>query len=717
MSWALFFGLVQKNKTEIHRYENSLVHLENEYLSFNRDIQELILVGYTENEFYKTNGYHFKQVVHSHNTKMDSLIGQIGELSKEFNLDIDQELSEVLELNKSLYETLDRLKSLILRRGFRDYGTEGLMRAYAHILEEKRALPLASLLQLRRHEKDFLLRGDSVYVNSFNSLHSDLMLRLQNTLAQDQLDLLEKYAKEFNQLANLDAALGLRSQTGIYQSIQGNIKDLRQQIAGVISLSKARIEQKIAINKNLLIAISLLGSLGVVIFSIIMSRLLSKDLNTLARKMRFFGKNEFQTEFKNRQKSASILEVQRLNDQFNELGKTLRDKISELEEAKIKAEQISKYKSMFLANMSHEIRTPLNGIVGMVHVMQKQVLTPQQQRYMEVIAFSADHLLSLVNMILDYSKIDAGKMELEESSFNLSGDFSKVFALFKPVAQEKGIAYEYYSNLPDHFPVLGDSLRIHQILINLLNNALKFTDKGLVKLSLVLKDEDLENCTVLCKVEDSGIGIAETKIQGILEAFEQSDKSTTRQYGGTGLGLTISNQLLNLMNSQLNISSTEGKGSSFSFCLQLKKSKLIQSEGNILENVSNEESFKVLVAEDNFVNQEVIQVMLDMYPVEINIVDDGLKALEAFQDGDFHLILMDLQMPVLDGWEACKQIRESEKYQKNPIPIVAVTANAFNSDKEEALRWGFTAFLGKPIQPDALEKLLSKFGVQQRQMV
>lgn len=709
---AIIYGVVLNNRSDIHKYENALIYLENDYLNFSRELQNFVNAGYRSDKFYASNGNQLKQTILAYHQSMDRRISELKELSSNLELSIEQEIREISRTNEAIFADLEYLKSLLLRRGHQDYGQVGMMRQYAHELENAQLIPINTLLQLRRKEKDFLLRGDQKYVDDFNAISDKLATDLR--IGGQSRDLLQKYSEAFNTLVGIDNELGIRSESGYYPRINDNINDLRFKLAEVITLSRLAIEEKIYLTQNLLYLVVAVGTIALVIFSLIMSRLLSKDFSSLSRKMQVLEKNNF-ADVGNTQEPirANILEVERINTQFNNLRERFQSAIAQLQNAREKAEQVSDYKSMFLANMSHEIRTPLNGIIGMIHILEREPLNIKQQRYMEVISFSADHLLSLVNMILDYSKIDAGKLELEVREFEISSDISKIYKLFKATKTNNDVSIELESDIPNNYYVKGDVLRIHQVLINLINNALKFTKEGSVSIITSLISETETSRTIEFQVKDTGIGIAQDKISTIMEAFEQSDKSTTRQYGGTGLGLSISNQLLKLMNSSLQVSSVEGEGSTFSFTLNLERGQgqVVTLNENYGINEESTSSKRVLVAEDNPVNQEVMQLMLAQYPVEVVMVDNGAEAVERFNSELFDLIMLDLQMPIMDGWEAAKTIKYGQVFAQRPAPMVAVTANAFESDKAKALSQGFDDFIAKPVMPDKLKQVLLNVGV------
>ncbi|MDZ7848281.1 MAG: ATP-binding protein [Owenweeksia sp.] len=457
--------------------------------------------------------------------------------------------------------------------------------------------------------------------------------------------------------------------------------------------------------------ISIIMVLVLLAVSIYLSKDLTRDIRILNKKMYSFIKSEFQT-YRYRNFKPRNTELANLNHSFEGLISQLRSTLRSMEREKQRAEKTAEYKSLFLANMSHEIRTPLNGVIGMLHMLQGTRLTKKQKQYMDVVEYSANHLLDLVNMILDHSKMDAKKMQLEEIEFDLAGDMNKLIKIFEFKAQEKGLEMSLQLDGDFAYKVKGDSLRIQQVLINLLNNAIKFTKAGEVTLCITETDRGEDWQQLKFAVRDTGIGISKDHQKRLFEAFEQLDGSTTRQYGGTGLGLAISNQLVNLLGGQIEVNSTKRKGSVFSFELKLQLGK---AKVNTTKKIKKEESrltkkaFTVLLAEDNPVNQKVISLMLEQSGASVSIAENGKEAAEKFEKQDFDIILMDLQMPVMDGLEAAQLIKKSAKYSKCQVPIIAVTANAFSEDRSRALEAGMDDFLTKPIRPQEFHGILAKY--------
>lgn len=379
------------------------------------------------------------------------------------------------------------------------------------------------------------------------------------------------------------------------------------------------------------------------------------------------------------------------------------------EEAKMKAEDARKVaenavkaKQQFLSNMSHEIRTPMNAIIGFTKVVLRTELTPKQKEYLSAIKTSGDALIVLINDILDLAKVDDGKMTFEEIPFNVSSSISAILHLFELKIQEKNLKFvkEYDEDIPK--VILGDPLRLHQILINLISNAIKFTSIGSIKVSVRLLKEDEQKVTIEFGVTDTGIGISEDKIKTIFENFQQASSGTSRLFGGTGLGLAISKQLVEAQEGNISVHSILDKGSSFTFTLSFKKTTKEAGLEPVLEEPDAAISdVKVLVVEDIALNQLLMRTLLDDFGFECDVAVNGKVAIEKLQTKHYDIILMDLQMPEMNGFEATEYIRKTLKLQ---IPIIALTADVTTADLARCKLIGMNDYVSKPIDEKMLQR-------------
>jgi len=381
----------------------------------------------------------------------------------------------------------------------------------------------------------------------------------------------------------------------------------------------------------------------------------------------------------------------------------------QLQEEKEKAEASTLAKSQFLSIMSHEIRTPMNAIIGLTNIMLEERPRKNQLEKLNLLKFSGENLLSLINDILDYSKIEAGKVELENITFNLPDILQKYVTLSESRAADKGIDLKV--NIPTQIPsvIMGDPTRLGQVLNNLIGNAIKFTEKGIVTLEVTPIQVSDEECVIHFSVKDTGIGIKEDKLSSIFENFTQASSDTTRKYGGTGLGLSIAKKLLQLMGSEIKVMSEFGVGTEFTFAIPFKVAKELETKRTVQESGNTVEGLlKVLVVEDNIINQVIASSFLKKWGMTVAIANDGKEALDMIQENQFDLVLMDLQMPVMDGYEATQTIRSySDTYFKT-VPIFALSASAMLEEKEKAMKYGFSDFVTKPFQPQELREKIIK---------
>jgi two-component system sensor histidine kinase/response regulator len=382
----------------------------------------------------------------------------------------------------------------------------------------------------------------------------------------------------------------------------------------------------------------------------------------------------------------------------------------QLQKRAAEAEAANVAKSTFLATMSHEIRTPMNAIIGFASLLQAKVEQPEHKDRLQKIVLSGKHLLGLINDILDLSKIEADRLTLDESHFLLAAELSHVCSMMSDRINGKGLQLKVQVDPRlARLPLLGDPLRLGQVLVNLIGNAVKFTERGHITLRATLEAEDAAQLRLRFEVEDTGIGISEEQRQKLFQPFQQAESSTTRRYGGSGLGLAISKRLVELMGGELGVDSTPGQGSTFWFTAVLKHgdANAVRYVDRTAAETRLRPGARVLLVEDNDVNQEVASETLRSFGLEVDIAGHGGEAVDRVGSTRYDLILMDMQMPVMDGLEATRRIRQMELGRT--VPILAMTANAFEEDRRKCEDAGMDGFVGKPVEPRKLHDYLARW--------
>jgi len=405
----------------------------------------------------------------------------------------------------------------------------------------------------------------------------------------------------------------------------------------------------------------------------------------------------------------------RRRDELGDLSDSLSIMVDTLRESVERAEAGTRAKSEFLARMSHEIRTPMNGILGMTYLARRESKPDVKNQHIDRIDQAAKSLLGIINDILDFSKLEAGKIELERQAFSLSDMLASVVDMLAARAAEKGIKmiFAVDAAVPDHLE--GDALRLSQICINLCANALKFTEAGEISVKIGMASEpqpDPASGEIIlhCLVRDTGIGIAKEQQEEIFEQFSQADGSISRRYGGTGLGLAICKSLVTIMGGRIWVEGEPGKGSDFHFTFRIHRGVRRQAKQAAVAVAAKPPSLNILVAEDNVLNQEIAKGILESLGSQVTLAKDGLEAVRLFEERSFDLIFMDIQIPVMNGFEATKKIRASENPRARSIPIIAMTAHAMSGDREKSLEAGMDEHVTKPINVADLTKTLIKWG-------
>ena len=591
-------------------------------------------------------------------------------------------ISSIHAENLHLYEKMMQI--------FQDAGRTGEREQLFKVQIEKAKI-LQNLKQLKHYQQTKELKRESHLLIKLFSVTEKMTRQVMN-----KQEINENFVKEYQTLRSTTHLLFKQQRKDSLNALYIALDNLSKNNTNFFTFS---------------LLLSTLGFLVIVGMSLYLYAHIKRRFHKVRQSLHNLTTNE--PDFSKKMVVEHADEIGELVQGFNQLQNKLEKDNKHLHALKVKAEETAKLKSEFLANMSHEIRTPMNGIIGMSYLTLQTHLDHKQRDFIEKIDNSAKNLLGIINNILDLSKIEAGKLNLEKIDFKLKEVINNSVDLVRFKMEEKNI--QLYIHYEEHLALLfnGDSLRLSQILNNLLSNAVKFTSEGEIHIFI----NKVHHNRYQFKIKDTGIGLTKEEQKNLFRTFSQADGSTSRKYGGTGLGLAISKQLVEMMNGKIWVESTYQEGSSFIFEIELQA--LLNSLGTkkLPVQIQKEEKKKnqdtiemlegkrILLAEDNFINQEIILGLLENSNIKIDIAQNGQEAIDLYTKNTYTLILMDIQMPILDGYEAAKIIRKTD----TEIPIIAITASAMKEDVQKTIESGMNDHLNKPINVNKLYEILLKY--------